>query len=90
MTTFVHLRVHTEYSLVDSVIRVPELIAATAAAKMPAIALTDEHNLFAMVKFYREALKKGVKPLIGVDLSIAEPGERSTPSCGKATSCKSR
>ena len=80
MTTFVHLRVHTEYSLVDSVIRVPELIAATAAAKMPAIALTDEHNLFAMVKFYREALKKGVKPLIGVDLSIAEPGERSTPS----------
>ena len=41
MTTFVHLRVHTEYSLVDSVIRVPELIAATAAAKMPAIALTD-------------------------------------------------
>ncbi|MCC6170604.1 MAG: PHP domain-containing protein, partial [Gammaproteobacteria bacterium] len=80
MTTFVHLRVHTEYSLVDSVIRVPELIAATAAVKMPAIALTDEHNLFAMVKFYREALQKGVKPLIGVDLCIAEPGERSTPS----------
>jgi DNA polymerase-3 subunit alpha len=80
MTTFVHLRVHTEYSLVDSVIRVPELVAATAAAKMPAIALTDEHNLFAMVKFYREALKQGVKPLIGVDLCIAEAGERSVPS----------
>ncbi|MCP5328823.1 MAG: DNA polymerase III subunit alpha [Steroidobacteraceae bacterium] len=80
MTPFVHLRVHTEYSLVDSVVRVPELIAATAAANMPAVALTDEHNLFAMVKFYREALRNGVKPLIGVDLTLAEPGERSQPS----------
>ena len=60
MTTFVHLRVHTEFSLVDSVVRVPELMNAAAAAGMPAIALTDEHNLFAMVKFYREALKQGL------------------------------
>jgi len=80
MTTFVHLRVHTEFSLVDSVVRVPELMDAAAAASMPAIALTDEHNLFAMVKFYREALKQGIKPLIGVDLAVAEPGERSTAS----------
>jgi DNA polymerase-3 subunit alpha len=80
MTTFVHLRVHTEFSLVDSVVRVPELMRAAAAARMPAIALTDEHNLFAMVKFYREALKNGIKPIIGVDLMIAEPGERSVPS----------
>ena len=80
MTTFVHLRVHTEFSLVDSVVRVPELMSAAAAARMPAIALTDEHNLFAMVKFYREALKKGIKPIIGVDLLVAEAGERSVPS----------
>ena len=80
MTTFVHLRVHTEFSLVDSVVRVPELMRAAAAAHMPAIALTDQHNLFAMVKFYREALRLGIKPIIGVDLSIAEPGERSPPS----------
>jgi DNA polymerase-3 subunit alpha len=77
---FVHLRVHTEYSLVDSVVRIPELVAAVAAAGMPAVAVTDEHNLFAMVKFYREALSKGVKPLVGVDLLIAEPGERAVPS----------
>src|SRR2546430_5358768 len=56
---FVHLRLHTEYSLSDSVVRVPELIAAVAAAGMPAVAVTDQGNLFAMVKVYREALKAG-------------------------------
>ncbi len=54
---FVHLRLHTEYSLSDSVVRVPELVAAAAAAGMPAVAVTDQGNLFAMVKFYREALQ---------------------------------
>ena len=54
---FIHLRLHTEYSLSDSVVRIPELVAATAAAGMPAVAVTDQNNLFAMVKFYREALK---------------------------------
>jgi DNA polymerase-3 subunit alpha len=77
---FVHLRLHTEYSLRDSVVRVPELIAAVAAAGMPAVAVTDEGNLFAMVKFYREALKAGVKPLIGVDLLVGEEGERQEPT----------
>ncbi len=77
---FVHLRLHTEYSLSDSVVRVPELIAAVAAAGMPAVAVTDQNNLFAMVKFYREALRNGVKPLIGVDLLVREEGERAAPS----------
>jgi DNA polymerase-3 subunit alpha len=71
---FVHLRLHTEYSLIDGIVRVPELMAAVAAARMPAIALTDQCNLFAMVKFYKEALAAGVKPLIGVDAWIREPG----------------
>ena len=71
---------HTEYSLVDGIVRVPELMAAVAAARMPAIALTDQSNLFAMVKFYKEALAAGVKPLIGVDAWIREPGERTPPS----------
>jgi DNA polymerase-3 subunit alpha len=71
---------HTEYSLSDSVVRVPELIAAVAAAGMPAVAVTDQGNLFAMVKFYREALKAGVKPLIGVDLLVREEGERQPPT----------
>jgi len=77
---FVHLRLHTEYSLSDSVVRIPELVAAAAAAGMPAVAVTDQNNLFAMVKFYREALKSGVKPLIGVDLLVREEGERQPPS----------
>ena len=77
---FVHLRLHTEYSLSDSVVRVPELIAAVAAAGMPAVAVTDQSNLFAMMKFYREALKAGLKPLVGVDLLVREEGERQPPT----------
>jgi DNA polymerase III subunit alpha len=74
---FVHLRLHTEYSLLDGIVRVPELMAAVSAAGMPAVALTDQSNLFAMVKFYKEALSAGVKPLIGVDAWIREAGERA-------------
>ncbi|HXC08959.1 MAG TPA: DNA polymerase III subunit alpha, partial [Steroidobacteraceae bacterium] len=77
MSQFVHLRLHTEYSLVDGIVRVPELMAAVSAAGMPAVALTDQSNLFAMVKFYKEALSAGVKPLIGVDAWIREAGERA-------------
>ena len=77
---FTHLRVHTEYSLIDSVVRVPELVDAVSAAGMPAVAVTDQSNLFAMVKFYRAALAKGVKPVVGVDLLVKESGERVQPS----------
>jgi DNA polymerase III subunit alpha len=73
---FVHLRLHTEYSLVDGIVRVPELVAAVSAAGMPAVAVTDQSNLFAMVKFYKEALAAGVKPLIGVDAWIRGTDER--------------
>src|SRR5579871_447249 len=74
---FVHLRLHTEYSLIDSVVRVPQLIESVVAAGMPAVAVTDQSNLFAMVKFYRSALARGVKPLIGVDLLVRESGDRA-------------
>ncbi len=80
MTPFVHLRLHTEYSLLDGIVRVPELMAAVAGAGMPAVALTDQSNLFAMVKFYREAQAAGIKPLIGVDVWIREPGSNTPPS----------
>jgi DNA polymerase-3 subunit alpha len=80
MAEFVHLRLHTEYSLIDSVVRVPELVDAAAAAGMNAVAVTDQNNLFAMVKFYRAALARGVKPIIGVDLLVRETGERQQPS----------
>jgi DNA polymerase III subunit alpha len=80
LSQFVHLRLHTEYSLLDGIVRVPELMAAVSAAGMPAVALTDQSNLFAMVKFYKEALAAGVKPVIGVDAWIRELGERAPPS----------
>src|SRR5262245_25521741 len=76
---FVHLRLHTEYSLVDGIVRVPALMQAVAAAGMPAVALTDHANLFAMVKFHRAAEKQGVKPVIGADVWIADGGERDEP-----------
>ncbi|MGI9341687.1 MAG: DNA polymerase III subunit alpha [Gammaproteobacteria bacterium] len=65
---FVHLNLHTEFSIVDSVVRVKELMATTAKAGMPAVAMTDQNNLFAMVKFYRAALDAGIKPIIGADV----------------------
>ena len=80
MTEFVHLRLHTEFSLLDSVVRVPELMRAVATANMSAVGLSDEHNLFALVKFYRAALANGIKPVIGVDLWLRENGERASPS----------
>ncbi|KAF0192599.1 MAG: DNA polymerase III subunit alpha [Gammaproteobacteria bacterium] len=77
---FVHLCVHSEYSLANGIVRVGPLVRAAAAAGMPAVAVTDQGNLFAMVKFYRAALAAGVKPLIGVDLRIREHGQQKTPA----------
>jgi DNA polymerase III subunit alpha len=77
---FVHLRLHTEYSLADSVIRIPALLDRVAALGMPAVAVTDQVNLFAMVKFYRGALKRGLKPIVGADLWVDEPGDPRHPS----------
>ncbi len=79
-TPFVHLRVHTEYSLVDGTIRVPELMDAVAAVGMPAVGLSDHGNLFAMVKFYRAAQVRGLKPLIGVDLRLRDGEEQGESS----------
>jgi len=66
--SFAHLHLHTEYSIVDSVVRIRELMDATAAAGMPAVALTDQSNLFALVKFYRAALQSGLKPIVGAEV----------------------
>jgi DNA polymerase-3 subunit alpha len=69
---FVPLHLHSEYSLVDSTIRIPELVAACAARGLPAVAVTDQNNLFALVKFYKEAEKVGVKPIAGADVLVAD------------------
>lgn len=67
---FVHLRVHSEYSLHDSVISIADLVSKARALKMPAIALTDHNNLFAAVKFYEAARAQGIKPILGSDVLI--------------------
>ena len=69
---FVHLRLHTEYSLADSVIRVADLMQAACKLDMPALALTDQGNLFALIKFYEEAQDAGIKPLVGADLRVRD------------------
>ena len=76
---FIHLHVHSEYSLVDSTIRIDRLVAACAQAGMPAVALTDQVNLFALVKFYTEAEKAGIKPIAGSDIWIADAADRNKP-----------
>ncbi|MEJ2646365.1 MAG: DNA polymerase III subunit alpha [Gammaproteobacteria bacterium] len=77
---FVHLHVHTEYSLVDSVVRIKPLVKAAAAAGMPSIAVTDQSNLFAMVKFYKAAMAAGIKPIVGVDLWVRNEKDPGNPS----------
>jgi DNA polymerase-3 subunit alpha len=76
---FVHLHVHSEYSLVDSTVRIPKLIERCVADNAPAVALTDQNNLFGLVKFYRKAIANGVKPIIGLDLRIANDGDPEHP-----------
>src|SRR5690606_1419931 len=71
---FVHLHLHSEYSLTDSSIRIPELVSRCAALGLPAVAVTDTSNLFALVKFYKAAEGAGLKPLAGADLWIDEGG----------------
>ncbi|VAW76130.1 DNA polymerase III alpha subunit [hydrothermal vent metagenome] len=77
--SFVHLHLHTEYSLVDGSVRIKPLVKAVADAGMPAVAVTDQSNLFAMVKFYRAAQAAGVKPIIGVDIRVRNPEQPTQP-----------
>ncbi|MDG4551377.1 MAG: DNA polymerase III subunit alpha [Candidatus Contendobacter sp.] len=72
---FVHLRLHTEYSLVDGLIRIKSLVRQVAAAGMPAVAVTDMSNLFALIKFYKAALGAGIKPIVGVETWVRREGE---------------
>lgn len=67
---FIHLHLHTEYSLSDGLLRIDELIARAVALAQPAIAITDQSNLFATIKFYQAAIKAGIKPIIGAECWI--------------------
>ncbi len=76
---FIHLRVHSEYSLVDGLVRVKPLVARLVETGVPAVALTDQCNMFALVRFYQAALGAGVKPITGVDVWIRNPEDANTP-----------
>jgi len=76
---FIHLRLHSEYSIVDSTIRINEVIAKAEADNMPALALTDLSNVFGLVKFYQSARKSGIKPILGCDVWITNEADRNKP-----------
>ncbi|MBK6323094.1 MAG: DNA polymerase III subunit alpha [Burkholderiales bacterium] len=75
---FVHLRLHTEFSVVDGTNRIDEVIAAAVADDQPAIAITDLSNLFGAIKFYKQARAKGTKPIIGVEIFLEGLGGDTT------------
>ncbi|ASF47857.1 DNA polymerase III subunit alpha [Methylovulum psychrotolerans] len=76
---FVHLRLHTEFSLVDGIVKIKPLVKRLAELNMPAIALTENGNLFSLVKFYKAAMGQGVKPIAGADVWVFNPEEPAAP-----------
>ncbi len=70
--SFAHLHVHSEYSLVDGLLRIKPLLEKVSQMQMPALALTEMGNFFSLVKFYRQAHKHGVKPIAGVEISLLD------------------
>ena len=72
MTDFVHLHLHSQYSLLDGANRLDDVIHAAASAGMPALALTDHGNLFGAIEFYDRAKKAGVKPIVGIEAYVAQ------------------
>ncbi|GAB2911992.1 DNA polymerase III subunit alpha [Paraburkholderia jirisanensis] len=77
---FVHLRVHSEFSIADGIVRLDDVVAAAAKDGQGALALTDLGNAFGLVRFYKEARGKGVKPIAGCDVWITNPADRDKPS----------
>jgi DNA polymerase-3 subunit alpha len=79
---FIHLHVHTAYSLLDGAVRVPDLLARAAALEMPAVAITDHGSLFGVLDFYQKAKAAGIKPLLGCEVYVA-PASRHDRKAGK-------
>src|SRR5690349_16330869 len=72
---FVHLRLHSEFSIVDGTNRIDEIVKAAAADGQPALAITDLNNLFGAIKFYKAARGAGVKPIIGAEIMLQGLGK---------------
>src|SRR5690606_11379487 len=77
--SFVHLRVHSEYSVVDGIIQISQLIKSVSALGQPAVALTDLGNIFGLIKFYKAARGAGVKPIAGCDAWLENEAEPDKP-----------
>ncbi|MCK4870104.1 MAG: DNA polymerase III subunit alpha [Gammaproteobacteria bacterium] len=77
--SFVHLHLHTEYTIVDGLVRIKPLIDRCAELNMPAVAVTDLNNFFGLVKFYQAAVAKGVKPIVGTDILIVNEHDEKHP-----------
>ncbi|MEK7512782.1 MAG: PHP domain-containing protein, partial [Patescibacteria group bacterium] len=71
MSHFIHLHVHSHYSLLDGLAKIDDLVARAKELKMPALALTDHGNLYGAIEFYKKATKAGVKPILGVEAYVA-------------------
>ena len=67
---FIHLRCHSEYSISDGIVRIPEYVKKALETNMPALGLTDLSNLFGAVKFYKAAIASNIKPIFGADVWI--------------------
>lgn len=76
---FIHLRLHSEFSIADGLVRIDDVVKAAAADQQPALAITDLANLFGMVKFYKAARGAGIKPLIGCDVWLTNDDDREKP-----------
>jgi DNA polymerase-3 subunit alpha len=86
---FIHLRLHSEYSVTDGIVRLDDAVARAVSCSMPALALTDLVNFFGLVKFYSSARGKGVKPILGCDVFIANEVDPDRP-CRLLLLCRSR
>jgi DNA polymerase-3 subunit alpha len=78
--SFVHLHLHTEYSLLDGAVRMRKLMKEAAEMEMPAVAMTDHGNLFGAIEFYQEAKQAGIKPIIGCEAYIAPRSHKDRPA----------
>ncbi len=79
-TEFIHLRLHTEFSLVDSLVRIKPLVKRVAELRMPACAITDHTNFYGLIKFYKAAQSAGIKPIIGSDFWLASNDTEGKPT----------
>jgi len=77
---FIHLRLHTEFSLADSLVRIKPLVKRVAELNMPACAITDQTNFYGLIKFYKAAQAAGIKPIVGSDFWLASSDVDGKPT----------